>query len=220
MCGHFCCCLSGCPALSWWNMAERQYSLLRSTPLEQDKRNYGRSVKMINEEPSLLQEHSLFSADTCKASQGSIAGRCLFTSTQSHNDSTHFEIRPLHTHTHTHTCVHAHTHTCTYTQSPKCGYSILYPHPLATGDWPKESYLSQTESIKFSSGIWNSGHRNMAVGNIQLKSISCKNSGRFTSSRIQTCLPPERASVPPPPCTYLPTGTGWMAFPHPDSLET
>ena len=64
---------------------------------------------MINEEPSVLQEHSLFSADTCKASQGSIAGRCLFTSTQSHNDSTHFEIRPLHTHTHT--CARARAHT-------------------------------------------------------------------------------------------------------------
>ena len=88
---------------------------------------------MINEEPSLLQEHSLFSADTCKASQGSIAGRCLFTSTQSHNDSTHFEIRPLHTHTHT--CVHAHTHTHAHTHNPQnvaiLSYTLI-PWPQVT----------------------------------------------------------------------------------------
>lgn len=145
MCGHFCCCLSGCPALSWWNMAERQYSLLRSTPLEQDKRNYGRSVKMINEEPSLLQEHSLFSADTCKASQGSIAGRCLFTSTQSHNDSTHFEIRPLHTHTHTYMRARTHTHMHIHT-IPKMW--LFYSIPSSPGHrWLTQGKLPEPNWI-------------------------------------------------------------------------
>lgn len=126
--------------------------------------------------PSFRSKDSLSSADTWKASQGSIAGRCLFTSTQSHNDSTHFEIRPP---------PPPHTQRQIYTILKTW---LFYPTPSSPGHrWlPKESYLSQTESIKFSSGIWNSGHRNIAMGNIQLQCVSCK--GSLTSSSIQTCL--------------------------------
>ena len=163
--------------------------------------------------PSFRSKGSLSSADACKGSQtGTYSREMPFTSTQSHNDSTHFEIRPPPTHTHMHT--QAHTHNPRNVAILSC--------TLVTGVWPKESYLNQTESIKSYSGIWNSGNRNMAMGDIQLKCVSCKSSGRFTDSSVQTCLC--LRNVRPSLLLFVdihcPTVTGWIVSPYSDLLET
>ena len=141
--------------------------------------------------------------------QERIAGRCLL---PVHSlTMIPLEIRPPPPHTH--------AHTGTYTQSPKRGYSLLYPghRCLTQGKLPEPNWI-----IKFYSGIWNSGNRNMAVGDIQLKCVSCKSSGRFTDSSVQTCLC--LRNVRPSLLLFVdihcPTVTGWIVSPYSDLLET